>query len=203
MWWKSDKGAAGTVDGSKFVEWVKRHLVPVLGDYRKKEKNSILITLVRIGWRKGDDWGLIVAKCVPLNVVFFTCRNRSSDEECLFFNAAFFMATMPFWPLPLRLEDRFLMALLLESILIGLTKKWTSLNVINIETNEFTNKLLVKLQFAHFKFQIKKKKKKVALPTFLKRIIWYYEFKINCRVAFSQTFFVWFIQKMFAKNLQH
>ena len=39
----SDEGAAGTVDGSKFVEWVKRHLVPVLGDYRKKEKNSILI----------------------------------------------------------------------------------------------------------------------------------------------------------------
>ena len=39
----SDEGANGTVDGSKFAEWVKRHMMLVLGDYRKKEKNSILI----------------------------------------------------------------------------------------------------------------------------------------------------------------
>ena len=59
----------------------------------------------------------------------------------------------------------------LPSILIGLIKKWMILIFISIETNKFTNELLVKLQFVHFKFQIKKKLKIVALPTFLRRII--------------------------------
>ena len=39
----SNEGAAGTVDRSDFVECVEESLCPVLGDYQKDEKNSIVI----------------------------------------------------------------------------------------------------------------------------------------------------------------
>ena len=39
----SNEGAAGTVDGDMFIEWVRNFLCPVLGRYRYSEKNSIVI----------------------------------------------------------------------------------------------------------------------------------------------------------------
>ena len=39
----SDEGAAGTVDGETFRQWLKVKILPLLGDYRKGEKNSIVI----------------------------------------------------------------------------------------------------------------------------------------------------------------
>ena len=39
----SNEGAAGTVDRNAFIDWVRESLCPVLGDYRRCEKNSIVI----------------------------------------------------------------------------------------------------------------------------------------------------------------
>ena len=39
----SDEGAAGTVDGDGFKQWVKERLCPVLGNYFEGEKNSLVI----------------------------------------------------------------------------------------------------------------------------------------------------------------
>ena len=39
----SDEGAAGTVNGEGFQEWVREYLLPVLGSYANNEDNSIVI----------------------------------------------------------------------------------------------------------------------------------------------------------------
>lgn len=39
----SEEGAAGTVDGEGFQDWVREYLVPVLGNYANFETNSIVI----------------------------------------------------------------------------------------------------------------------------------------------------------------
>ena len=39
----STEGAAGTVGGEEFEEWVSEHLLPVLGDYGNTEENSIFV----------------------------------------------------------------------------------------------------------------------------------------------------------------
>lgn len=39
----SEEGAAGTVDGEGFRKWLKERLCPVLGDYVKGERNSVVI----------------------------------------------------------------------------------------------------------------------------------------------------------------
>ena len=39
----SEEGAAGTVDGAGFQEWVRDHLVPILGSYANSEPNSVVI----------------------------------------------------------------------------------------------------------------------------------------------------------------
>jgi hypothetical protein len=39
----SEEGAAGTVDAQGFQEWVREHLVPILGSYAECEPNSIVI----------------------------------------------------------------------------------------------------------------------------------------------------------------
>ena len=38
-----DKGAAGTVDGDTFRKWPKEKILPLLGDYQKGVKNSIVM----------------------------------------------------------------------------------------------------------------------------------------------------------------
>jgi hypothetical protein len=39
----SEEGAAGTVDGAGFQDWVREHLLPILGSYVNCEPNSIVI----------------------------------------------------------------------------------------------------------------------------------------------------------------
>ena len=39
----SEEGAAGTVDGETFRKWLREKICPKLGDYRKRERNSIVI----------------------------------------------------------------------------------------------------------------------------------------------------------------
>ena len=39
----SEEGAAGTVDGETFRNWLRERICPLLGDYRKGEPNSIVI----------------------------------------------------------------------------------------------------------------------------------------------------------------
>ena len=38
-----EEGAAGTVDGEKIRKWLREKFCPKLGDYRKRERNSIVI----------------------------------------------------------------------------------------------------------------------------------------------------------------
>ena len=42
----SDEGAAGTVDGEAFKEWVREFLIPNVGNFANGERRSIIVILI-------------------------------------------------------------------------------------------------------------------------------------------------------------
>ena len=63
----SEEGAAGTVDGETFRKWLREKVCPKLGDYRKRERNSIVImdnTCKSYLKRFSKDFALPLLNCV-------------------------------------------------------------------------------------------------------------------------------------------
>ena len=65
-----DKGAAGTVDGDTFRKWPKEKILPLLGDYQKGVKNSIVMGR----WSGHIEW---VTPCVDPSSKFKILKSKS------------------------------------------------------------------------------------------------------------------------------